>query len=80
MELCAIALQGLQQAQIQVEASAARLTGSTAATPDGISLDIVDLSAATLSLLASQNQFETSVGALKIAQEMEKSVVVNLLA
>jgi hypothetical protein len=45
MDLSAIALQGLEQGQAQLQQAATSLAGAGAESPDGASLDTVDLSA-----------------------------------
>jgi hypothetical protein len=79
MELSAIALQGLQQATAQFEASAARLAGVGSPTPDGFPVDTVNLSQAVVALLSAENQFAANIGVLKTAGEMQKNMI-DLLA
>jgi flagellar hook protein FlgE len=79
MDVSAIALQGLAQAQIQVEASAARLIAATAATPEAMPVDTVSLSEAAVALLGAKNQFSASIEVLKTANQMQKNLV-NILA
>jgi flagellar basal body rod protein FlgG len=73
MELSAIALQGLEQAQVQFEHAAAQVTASTA-TSDGTPVDTVDLSQAMVLLLSARNQFEANIAVLKTADEMQRQV------
>jgi len=79
MDVSAIALQGLEQAQLQLEASAARVIQSAAASPEGVPMDTVSLSEAVVALLGAKNQFSASISVLKTANEMQKNLV-NLLA
>ncbi|MBI1739705.1 MAG: hypothetical protein HY233_02490 [Acidobacteriales bacterium] len=73
MDLSAIALQGLEQAQIQLEKTATRLASGEA--PDGATSDTVDLSAEMVALLSAKNQFSANLSTLKIADEIEKNVI-----
>lgn len=75
MDLSAIALQGLEQGQVQLENAAARLAGAGAASPDGASLDTVDLSAEIVALMSAKNQFSANLGTLKIADQIQKSLL-----
>jgi flagellar hook protein FlgE len=77
MDVSAIALQGLQQAQTQLENTAQRLSaaGSSA---DGTPVDTADLSQAAVALLTAKNQFNANINVLKVADQMQKSVI-NLL-
>jgi hypothetical protein len=79
MDISAIALQGLAQAQMQVEASAARLIAATAPGPEGTPVDTVSLSETAVALLGAKNQFSASIEVLKTANEMQKNLV-NILA
>jgi flagellar basal body rod protein FlgG len=79
MDLAAIALQGLEQASVQLEKAATSLAGSAASSPDGSNVDIVDLSAEMVALLSAKNQFSVEIATLKVADEVQKNAV-NLLA
>jgi len=74
VDISAIALQGLEQAQAQFGQAAGRLA-STGATSTGTNVDTVDLSAETVSLLSAKNAFATNIDVLKIANEMQSSLV-----
>ena len=73
MQISAIALQGMQQAEARVEVSAQRLAGT--ADPG----DTTDLSQEAVALLQARNSFAANVQVAKIANEMEKRTV-DLLA
>ena len=64
MDLSAIALQGVEQGQVQLENAAARLAGAGADSPDGAGLDTVELSAEIVALMAAQNQFSANLSTL----------------
>lgn len=68
MDISAIALGGLQDAQAKLERSAARLA---AANPS----DTVDLSTAAVDLLSSKSIFEANIEVLKIADRMYKQTL-----
>jgi len=75
MDPSAIALQGLQQAEIQLEAAASRISSAGAASPDGSNLDVVDLSAQMVALMSAQTQFAANLATLKTADQMQKALV-----
>jgi flagellar hook protein FlgE len=75
MDPSSIALQGLQQADAQLEAAAARIASAGANSPDGATLDVVDLSAEMVALMSAQNSFELNLATLKTADEMQKSLI-----
>ncbi len=70
MDLSAIALQGLDQAQAQLEAATTGIA-SAAASPS----DTVDLSAEVVALLSAKNQFSLDLTALKIANQTQRNAV-----
>jgi hypothetical protein len=72
MELSGIALRGLDRAQSRFERAAERLTATGADSPDGAPADTVDLSAATVGLLAARAEFAAQIQLLKVADEMER--------
>jgi flagellar hook protein FlgE len=71
MDLSAIALQGMEQAQVQLGNAATRLAGA----PDGANLDIVDLSAEMVALMSAKNDFSVNVSVLKTASQIEKQAI-----
>jgi len=75
MDPSAIALQGLQQAEVQLETAASRIASAGSASPDGANLDVVDLSAEMVALMSAQNQFEANLSTLKTADQMQKMLV-----
>ena len=79
MDLPAIALQGLEQADAQLEKAASRIASAAALSPDGSNVDTVDLSAEMVALLSAKNQFSVEVATLKVAGEVQKNEV-NLIA
>jgi hypothetical protein len=75
MDLSAIALQGLQQADVQLEKAAARIAGAATLSPDGSNVDAVDLSAEIIALLSAKNQFSVSLATLKLADQVQKNSI-----
>ena len=75
MDLSAIALQGLEQGQVQLDKAAARLAGAGAVSPDGTNLDTVDLSAEMVALMSAKTQFSASLSILKTADEIQKNTL-----
>jgi flagellar hook protein FlgE len=73
MEIQAIALQGLEQAQSQVDQSARRISGAAT------SSDTVDLSTETVALLSARTAFEANLKLAQTADQME-STAINLMA
>ena len=75
MDLSAIALQGLQQADAQLNTAAARIASFGALSPDGANLDSVDLSAQVIALLSAKNQFSANLATLKTSDEIQKNLI-----
>ena len=79
MDLSAIALQGLDQAEVQLEAAATRLASTGAPSPDGANLDTVDISAEMVALLSAKNLFSANLATLTVADKVQKHTI-DLLA
>jgi len=75
MDPSSIALQGLRQADIQLETAAARVASAGATSPDGANLDIVDLSTEMVALMSAQTLFEANLATLETAGQMQKSLI-----
>jgi len=75
MDPSSIALQGLQLAEVQLNAAAARLADAGGASPNGANLDVVDLSQDLVALIAAQTSFSVNVATLKTADQMQKSLI-----
>ena len=78
MDLSALALRGLKQAQEQFEEAAARAASAGASAP-GQPADTVDLSETAASLLSARDAFAGDIAALKTAGEIERQAI-DLLA
>lgn len=77
MNPSAIALQGLQQADLQLETAAARVAGAGAESSSP--QDVVDLSAEMTALTSAQTLYEANLATLKAADQVEQNLV-NLRA
>ncbi len=75
MDLSAIALQGLDQAQVQLEAAATGIASAATLSPDAATADTVNLSVEVVALLSAKNQFSVNLATLKIADETQKTAV-----
>jgi hypothetical protein len=75
MDISAIALQGLQQADSQLNSAAARIASFGSASPDGAELDVVDLSAEVIALASAKNQALDNISSLKTAGEVQKTLL-----
>ncbi|MBI3474246.1 MAG: hypothetical protein HY010_00810 [Acidobacteria bacterium] len=75
MDLSAIALQGLQQADVQLEKAAARIASAATLSADGSNVDAVDLSAEIVALLSAKNQFSVELATLKVAAQVQKNSI-----
>lgn len=70
-----IALQGLQQADVQLNRAAAKIASAGATSADGANLDVVDLSAEMVALMSARSAFEVNLATLKTADQMQKSLL-----
>ena len=75
MHLSALALQGVQPAETQLEAAATRIASFGAASPDGDSLDTVDLSTEMVALLSANGQASAHLQTLRTAGEISKNLI-----
>lgn len=75
MDLSAIALQGLDQAQAALESAATKIASVGTLSPDSPGVDSVDLSAEMVALLSAKNAFSVNIATLKVADEVQKSTI-----
>lgn len=75
MDASSIALQGLQQADTQLNAAASAIANSGASSASGAPVDVVDLSTEMVALMSAQNLFEVNVATLKTADQMQKTLI-----
>jgi flagellar hook protein FlgE len=73
MDPSAIALQGLQQAEVQAETAAAAIAG--AASSNGRNPDVVDLSKEMLALISAQASFAANVATLQTIDQIQKTLL-----
>ena len=75
MDPSSIALQGLQQAEVQAEAAAAAIVGAGAASANGSNPDVVDLSAEMVALISAQASFAANIATLETVDQMQKTLL-----
>jgi flagellar hook protein FlgE len=75
MDISAIALQGLQQADAQLNDAATRIAAYGAGSPAGANLDTFDLSAAMVALMSAKNDFAVNVKVLQTANEVQQNIL-----
>jgi flagellar hook protein FlgE len=74
MNISAIALGGLKQAQVQLESAASTLAGE-AGSPSLSSSDSVDLSAGIVALMSAKNDFAVNISVMKTADQIQKYAI-----
>lgn len=74
MNVSAIALQGLEQAQNQLQAAATSIAAAGGAS-NSAGPDTLDLSTAVVALLTAKNQFSAELSVLKVANQTQASVL-----
>lgn len=79
MNPSAIALQGLQQAELQLETAATAIAGGGTDSSNAGNQDVVDLSAEMTALTSAQTLYDANLATLKTADQMEQNLV-NLRA
>ncbi|MGO9083802.1 MAG: hypothetical protein ACLQBK_01115 [Candidatus Sulfotelmatobacter sp.] len=75
MDPSSIALQGLQQAEYQLDAAAAGIASAGAGPANGNNVDVVDLSSQMLTMTSAQTQYEADLATLKTADQVEQNLV-----
>jgi len=75
MDPSSIALQGLQQAEYQLDAAAAGIAGAGAGPANENNVDVVDLSSQMLTMTSAQTQYEADLATLKTADQVEQNLV-----
>jgi hypothetical protein len=75
MDLSAIALQGLQQPDVQLESGATKIPSWAAMPPVGVDLDTADFSAEMVALMSAKNAASANPTPLKAADELQKRVI-----
>ncbi len=75
MDASSIALQGLQQADAQLNTTAAKIAGAGAASPDGANVDTADLSKEMVALTTTKASVEADLATLKTADQIKQRLV-----
>jgi flagellar hook protein FlgE len=75
MDPSSIALQGLQQAEVQAETAAAAIVGAGAASANGSNPDVVDLSAEMVALISAQASFAANIATIETVDQMQKTLL-----
>jgi hypothetical protein len=72
MDISSIALQGLQQADVQLGNAASKIASSVASVFNGVNMDTVDLSVEAMALMSAKNQFSAILSTMKSVNEIQK--------
>jgi len=75
MDISAIGLQGLQQANAQLDSAASKIASLGASSPAESNPDTVDLSAAVVALLSAKNLYAANLGTVKVADELQQTTI-----
>jgi DNA-binding ferritin-like protein len=77
MDILSVGLQGMNQAQEQLEQSAEKIarSGGEAVSSNGQYNDTVDISEAMISMLSAKTAFESNAKSIEVAQEVSKTVI-----
>ena len=79
MDLSAIALQGVAQAELHLDAAASNLANAGANSPNGADLNTVDLATQIVALNSAQTALEVNLSVLKTADGLQRNVL-NIMA
>ena len=72
MDISSIAIQGVQQAEVQLDAAASNIVPGEA---NGADPNVASMSADMVSLMTAQNQFSLNLAALATADEVQQSLL-----
>lgn len=75
MDISAIAIQGLQQADAQLTDAAMQIANYGSDLPQGANLDVVDLSAAMVELMAGKVQFAANLKVLHTVEQVQQKML-----
>ena len=75
MDASAIAVQGLQQAEVQLNAAASAIVNAGATSTNSGNPDVVDLSAEIVALMSAQNSFAANLATLETADQMQQNLL-----
>jgi len=75
MATSAIALQGLQQAEVQLNAAASAIANAGTSSGNGGTLDVVSLSEEIVAMMSAQTSFSANLAALETADQMQQNLL-----
>jgi flagellar hook protein FlgE len=75
VDLSAIALDGLAQADAQLEAAAASLANAGSASSGGTNADVVDLATALTGMMSAQTLLRINLEVLKTADQIQQAAL-----
>jgi flagellar hook protein FlgE len=75
MDISAIAIQGLNQADSQLQQAATAIASAGTQSAAGSNLDTVDLATEMVELLSARTLFAANLKTLSVASEIEKSAI-----
>jgi hypothetical protein len=75
MDPSTIALQGLQQANTQLDAAASAIASAGATSANGNNPDVVDLSTEMVALMSAQTSFSANLATLETVDQMQKTLL-----
>ena len=75
MDLSTVVLQGLQQADAQLQTAVASVATAAAPSPDGANLDTVSLSDAVVALMSAKDLFAVNASVMKTADELQQKTL-----
>jgi hypothetical protein len=78
MDLSAIALQGINQAEAQLDAATTNLAGA-GASPNSGGVDVVDVASQMVAMNSAQILLQLSLSTLKTSDQLQKNLI-DLLA
>lgn len=75
MDISSFALQGLEQANSQLDAAAAQITSTGSESSGDGGVDVVDLSSEMVALMSAQTEFSSNLTTLKTVDQLEQSLI-----
>ena len=75
MDVSSIALQGLQQAENQLDAAAAGIAREGTGSSNAGNVDVVDFSSEMVALMSAQILYEANLATLRTADQVEQNLV-----
>jgi|HubBroStandDraft_1064217.scaffolds.fasta_scaffold47676_2 flagellar basal body rod protein FlgC len=75
MAASAIALQGLQQAEVQLNTAASAIANAGASSGNGATLDIVSLSEEMVAMMSAQTSFSANLATLETTDQMQQNLL-----